>query len=94
MADAGWSYRSKDEVKDHQRDDPIERAAEALGLGEDEVDELREKAKQRVREAVEFAEQSAEPDVESLAEHVYGDPDSDAQFERMLVGAPFGEGSS
>ena len=94
VADAGWSYRSKDEVKEHQRDDPIERAAEALGLGEDEVEELREKAKQRVREAVEFAEQSAEPDVESLAEHVYGDPDSDAQFERMLVGAPFGEGGS
>ena len=46
-----------------------------------------------MREAVEFAEQSAEPDVESLAEHVYGDPDSDAQFERMLVGAPFGEGA-
>ena len=32
-----------------------------------------------------------EPDVESLGEHVYGDPDSAEQVERMAVGAPFGE---
>jgi pyruvate dehydrogenase E1 component alpha subunit len=91
VADAGLSYRSKDEVQEHRRRDPIARAAEQLGLGEDEVNELRERAEQRVAEAVEFAENSDEPDVESLGEHVYGDPDSAEQVARMSVGAPFGE---
>ena len=44
-----------------------------------------------MREAVEFAEGSDEPDVESLREHVYGDPATDEQFEAMATGAPFGE---
>jgi pyruvate dehydrogenase E1 component alpha subunit len=91
VADAGWSYRSKEEVEQHRRADPIDRAAAQLGLGESDVQELREKAEQRVREAVEFAEQSAEPDVESLGEHVYGDQQTDEQFGRMAAGAPFGE---
>ena len=91
VADAGWSYRSKDEVKEHQRHDPIERAAEQIGLEESEVKDLLELAKQKVREAVKFAEDSPEPDVESLGEHVYGDPDSAEQVKRMAVGAPFGE---
>jgi pyruvate dehydrogenase E1 component alpha subunit len=93
VADAGWSYRSKEEVSEHKRHDPIARAAERLGLGESELDELRERAAGRVRDAVEFAEHSEEPDVATLAEHVYGDPATDEQFERMLTGAPFGEGS-
>ena len=91
VADAGWSYRSKDEVQAHREHDPIERAAKWLELSEDEVDELREQAKERVRDAVKFADASDEPDVESLGEHVYGDPDTAEQFARMSVGAPFGE---
>ena len=47
--------------------------------------------KQRVDEAVEFAEASAEPDVESLGEHIYGDPNSAEQAARMAAGAPFGD---
>jgi pyruvate dehydrogenase E1 component alpha subunit len=93
VADAGWSYRSKDEVQEHQRHDPIDRAAERLGIEASELDQLRERAEARVNDAVEFAENSDEPDVGSLAEHVYGDPRTDDQFERMLSGAPFGEGS-
>jgi TPP-dependent pyruvate/acetoin dehydrogenase alpha subunit len=61
-------------------------------LEEDELDGLREQAEQRVREAVEFADASDEPDVEGLGDHVYGDPDSGEQVARMGVGAPFGEG--
>jgi pyruvate dehydrogenase E1 component alpha subunit len=91
VADAGWSYRSKDEVSEHRHHDPIDRAAERLGIGEDELEELREKAKARVKDAVTFAEDSAEPDVDSLGEHVYGDPDSSEQVERMGPGAPYGE---
>jgi pyruvate dehydrogenase E1 component alpha subunit len=93
VADAGWSYRSKDEVQEHQRHDPIDRAAERLGIEASELDQLRERAEARVNDAVEFAENSDEPDVGSLAEHVYGDPRTDDQFERMLSGAPFGEGA-
>jgi TPP-dependent pyruvate/acetoin dehydrogenase alpha subunit len=54
-------------------------------------DALREEAEQRVQEAVEFAEQSPEPDVESLGEHLYGDPESERQLARMATGAPHGE---
>src|SRR3954468_2075864 len=81
VADAGWSYRDKDEVEEHRGDaDPIVRAAVALDLSEEEVSELQEQASRRVAEAVEFAENSADPDVESLGEHVYGDEDTPEQF--------------
>jgi hypothetical protein len=44
---------------------------EAGVLGEREVREVRDKAEERVRHAVEFAESSAEPPLESLYEHLY-----------------------
>jgi pyruvate dehydrogenase E1 component alpha subunit len=95
VADAGWSYRSKEEVEEHEAHDPIDRAAERLmelgALERDELDELRERAEQRVQESVEFADDSDFPDVGSLGEHVYGDADSADQVARMTRGAPFGE---
>jgi pyruvate dehydrogenase E1 component alpha subunit len=95
VADAGLSYRSKEEIEEHRRHDPIDRAADALAdrgaLRREQLDELREHAEQQVREAVEFADESPEPDVESLAEHLYGDPASAEQHARMRAGAPFGE---
>ncbi len=95
VADAGWSYRSKEEVAEHKRADPIDRAAKQLielgVLEEDELDGLREAADKRVQEAVEFADASDEPDLESLGEHLYGDPATAEQTERMATGAPFGE---
>jgi pyruvate dehydrogenase E1 component alpha subunit len=91
VADAGLNYRSKEEIEAHQRHDPIERAAEQLGLSGDEVQQIRERAEQRVHNAVEFADASPEPDVESLGEHVYGDEDSAEQVAPMAVGAPYGE---
>src|SRR5829696_4673057 len=87
VADAGLSYRSKEEIEEHRSHDPIDRATDALA----ERDELRERAEQQVREAVEFADASREPDVESLAEHLYGDAASAEQHARMRAGAPFGE---
>jgi pyruvate dehydrogenase E1 component alpha subunit len=87
VADAGWSYRSREEVEERQGRDPIDRAAAQLGLNGDEVAALRERAEAAVREAVEFADGSAEPDVGSLGEHVY----ASAGTERMAAGAPFGE---
>ncbi len=46
-----------------------------------------------MKDAVTFAEDSDAPDVDSLAEHVYGDPDYQEQFARMRPGSPFGETS-
>jgi pyruvate dehydrogenase E1 component alpha subunit len=95
VADAGLSYRSKEEIEERRSHDPIDRAADALVerdvLRRAELDELRERAEQRVRDAVEFADASAAPDVESLAEHLYGDAASAEQHARMRLGGPFGE---
>jgi pyruvate dehydrogenase E1 component alpha subunit len=95
VADAGLSYRSQEEIEEHCRHDPIDRAADALvergALRREELDELREGAERQVREAVEFAEASPEPDVASLAEHLYGDETWAQQHERMRSGGPFGE---
>ncbi len=95
VADAGWTYRSREEVAEHRRHDPIDRAAARLSeldvLDRSDVDGLRDQAEQQVREAVAFADQSAEPDARSLGEHVYGDPRSTEQVARMGAGAPFGE---
>lgn len=96
VADAGTAYRTQDEIDDWREDrDPIEllrgKLLERGDLDEDEVKQIRERAEQRVKEAVEFAEASEEPPVDSLARHVYGDEDSAEQFARMAPGAPFGE---
>jgi pyruvate dehydrogenase E1 component alpha subunit len=68
-------YREREEVEEWQRKDPIEafarRCVEAGVLGEREVEEVREKADEQVRAAVEFAEGSAEPALETLYESLY-----------------------
>jgi pyruvate dehydrogenase E1 component alpha subunit len=96
VADAGWSYRSKEEVEEHRAHDPIDRAADRLFelgvLDGGDHDALRAEAEARVQEAVEAADASPEPDIESLGEHLYGDPDSERQLARMATGAPYGEG--
>jgi pyruvate dehydrogenase E1 component alpha subunit len=96
VADAGLAYRSKDEIAEHRADDdPIELLARKLVerdlADEDALEEIRARVKEQVKEAVAFAEDSDEPDVDSLAEHVYGDPDYQEQFARMRPGSPFGE---
>jgi pyruvate dehydrogenase E1 component alpha subunit len=95
VADAGLSYRTREEIEQHQRNDPIERAAARLAelgvLDRAELDVIRKESEAQVREAVEFADRSAEPEIQSLGEHVYGDPGSAEQVARMAVGAPFGE---
>jgi len=68
-------YRERDEVEEWQQKDPIEtfarRCVEAGVLGEREVSESREKAEATVREAVEFAEASPEPPLDTLYEKLY-----------------------
>jgi pyruvate dehydrogenase E1 component alpha subunit len=96
VADAGFSYRTKEEITEHrEQEDPIKLLAAKLTeqgrIDEDGLEELHARAKQQVKDAVAFAEDSDEPDVDSLAEHVYGDPDFQEQFSRMQPGSPFGE---
>jgi pyruvate dehydrogenase E1 component subunit alpha len=68
-------YRTKDEVEEWRKRDPIQAFAERLkqeGLIDDQgIEELDRKALQAVDEAVEFADQSPEPALESLYENVY-----------------------
>jgi pyruvate dehydrogenase E1 component alpha subunit len=96
VADAGLAYRTKDEISEHRaEDDPIELLARKLVerelLDDDRLAELCAQAKETVKDSVAFAEDSDAPDVDSLAEHVYGDPGYQEQFARMRPGSPFGE---
>jgi TPP-dependent pyruvate/acetoin dehydrogenase alpha subunit len=68
-------YRERDEVEEWRQKDPIEsfarRCIEAGVLGERELQEVRDKAEQTVLAAVEFAEASAEPPLDTLYENLY-----------------------
>jgi pyruvate dehydrogenase E1 component alpha subunit len=72
-------YREKEEVEEWQRKDPIESFATRLikekVLSEEDVQAIREEAEKTVLEAVEFADNSPEPPLDSLYDHlyVYGD---------------------
>jgi pyruvate dehydrogenase E1 component alpha subunit len=68
-------YREKEEVEEWRAKDPIEtfakRCTEDGVLGDDEVDEIRRRAEETVLGAVEFADNSPEPALDSLYEHLY-----------------------
>jgi pyruvate dehydrogenase E1 component alpha subunit len=68
-------YRERDEVEEWRQKDPIEsfaqRCIEAGVLGERELQEVRDKAEQTVLAAVEFAEASEEPALDTLYENLY-----------------------
>jgi pyruvate dehydrogenase E1 component alpha subunit len=68
-------YRRREEVEEWQTKDPIEgfarRCTEAGVLGEREVQEVRDKAEEAVLAAVEFAEASPEPALDTLYENLY-----------------------
>jgi len=76
-------YREREEVEEWREKDPIEsfarRCIEAGVLGEREVQAVRDKAEQTVLAAVEFAEASEEPPLDTLYENLYV-LDSDAWY--------------
>jgi pyruvate dehydrogenase E1 component alpha subunit len=76
-------YREREEVEEWRERDPIEsfarRCVEAGVLGEREVQEVRDKAEETVLAAVEFAEASDEPPLDTLYENLYV-LDSDAWY--------------
>jgi pyruvate dehydrogenase E1 component alpha subunit len=68
-------YREREEVEEWQEKDPIElfarRCVDAGVLGEREVQEVRDKAEETVLAAVEFADSSPEPALDTLYESLY-----------------------
>jgi pyruvate dehydrogenase E1 component alpha subunit len=68
-------YRSKEEVEEWRAKDPIETfAARAIADGAltmRDVEEVREQADRAITDAVKFADESAEPALDSLYEHLY-----------------------
>ncbi|HEX3243177.1 MAG TPA: pyruvate dehydrogenase (acetyl-transferring) E1 component subunit alpha [Solirubrobacterales bacterium] len=68
-------YREREEVEEWREKDPIEtfakRCIEEGVLGEREVQEVRDKAEQEVLAAVEFADASPEPPLDTLYESLY-----------------------
>jgi pyruvate dehydrogenase E1 component alpha subunit len=70
-------YRTKSEVEEQRRHDPIKQfsaALEANGIVNQEyLDELDQKVRATVEEAVEFAERSPAPDPKEINTNVYAD---------------------
>lgn len=93
VADAGLAYRSKAEIEDHVKRDPllaVEDQIIAVGGTQQELSELKLQAREVVENAVKFASSSPVPTVDQLAHGVYAEG-SAKQFERMQLGSPFGE---
>jgi pyruvate dehydrogenase E1 component alpha subunit len=93
VADAGLAYRTREEIEEHRQVDPLERTRTLLrghGVSAEEIEAADRDAAATVLRATEFAESNPAPDVDRLATGVYA-PGSDAQFERMMPGSPFGE---
>jgi pyruvate dehydrogenase E1 component alpha subunit len=68
-------YRTKEEVEEWRKKDPVkvfrDRLLEEGVVDDGYVDELRERLERRVMGAVEFADGSPEPPLESLYDHLY-----------------------
>jgi pyruvate dehydrogenase E1 component alpha subunit len=68
-------YREKEEVEEWQRKDPVETFAARLMkegvLSEKDVEAIRAEAEETVLAAVEFADASPEPPLDSLYDHLY-----------------------
>jgi acetoin:2,6-dichlorophenolindophenol oxidoreductase subunit alpha len=65
------AYRTRDEVKEWMAKEPIRRFANLVGMGEEEIEQRRLVVREKIKKAVEFAEASPEPAVESILEGVY-----------------------
>jgi pyruvate dehydrogenase E1 component alpha subunit len=76
VSDAGL-YRSKEEVDGYKLKDPITAVSremiESKMITEDELKNLQKKIKASIQEAVDFAEESPEPPLEELTQHVFMD---------------------
>jgi pyruvate dehydrogenase E1 component alpha subunit len=90
VADAGLAYRSREEIEERKKLDPLQRTRELLlarGAAEADIEAAEREAADAVAGAVEFAESNPAPRLDRLAAGVYA-PGSDVQFARMLPGSP------
>jgi pyruvate dehydrogenase E1 component alpha subunit len=93
VADAGLAYRTREEIEERRKTDPLERTRALLrseGVSEGEIEAAAKEAAAAVARATEFAAADPAPEIERLAAGVYA-PGSESQFERMVPGSPLGE---
>jgi len=78
-ADFFEKYRSKEEVNEWRKRDPIglleHKLLENGALDDEKLEEIRGEAKERVQESVRFADESEEPPIEELYTDVYAGAD-------------------
>jgi pyruvate dehydrogenase E1 component alpha subunit len=92
MGDAE-GYRPEDDVERHQARDSIERLAEDLrkhGVDDDDIDEIRERAHERVDDAIAWAKEQPEPDPEEAYDDVFVTPPAEASGESPPAAATDG----
>ena len=81
MSDAvSGTYRTKEELDEHMKRDPItvlrDLMEEEDGWTDEQMTEMDQEVRQAVDDSYEFAEQSPEPPLEALYEHVLVDTTS------------------
>jgi pyruvate dehydrogenase E1 component alpha subunit len=78
-ADFFEKYRTKEEVEEWRQRDPIglleKKLLEQGALDEEKLDEIKAEAKERINEAVKFADESEQPPIEELYTDVYAGAD-------------------
>jgi pyruvate dehydrogenase E1 component alpha subunit len=77
-ADFFEKYRTKEEVEKWRERDPIGLLEKKLvegGIEEEKLDELKDEARETIKEAVKFADESEEPPIEELYTDVYAGDD-------------------
>jgi pyruvate dehydrogenase E1 component alpha subunit len=78
-ADFFEKYRTKEEIEEWRQRDPIglleKKLLESDALDEERVEEIKDEAKERVNEAVKFADESDQPPIEELFTDVYAGAD-------------------
>ncbi len=69
------TYRTKDEVEHYKGLDPIEQALDVIRkkkyMNEEEIKEVKDRVKQRVQDAIQFADEADFPDPSELYKDVY-----------------------
>ena len=94
VADAGKLYRTQEELASWMKRDPIlvfQKILEERGMfGGDDAARFEEEVAHEVQAAVDFANESPDPDTNSLYNNIYG-PGATEQFARMGIGGPYAE---
>ncbi len=72
-------YRSKEEMEEYKKQDPVETTLEKLkkdfGVSDEEIETINERVKSEVDESVKFADESPLPDDDELYKDVYAEED-------------------